>query len=134
VSWSPAAGRDVRRHGDIYGMAKPNAAVRARRTEKKRKRREARKVVTSARTADRDVNPFAPSLADVAGFQQMFLRRPVPCVFDGCAGSMTFVEGSDRQPTEEEKEKYPWAATMFERVCGICGQRSPASQGAPDFG
>lgn len=72
------------------------------------------------------------SLQEVAGPMRMFMRTSVSCVA-ACSGRMSFIEGSERWPTEKESEAVPGAVIAFDRRCNTCGETAPAVLGAPMF-
>ena len=78
------------------------------------------------------VGPLAKAYEGI--FRSVFQRASVPCTVSGCAGTMRYVEGTDREPSADERRQYPGAAVAFVRECGVCGFQAPSVQGGMEFG
>lgn len=80
----------------------------------------------------------AAMMAQLGGDPQlmrgMAQRAPVNCTQRGCRGSLRYVEGTERAPTDAERQSFPGAALAFDRACADCGFRGAALQGGVDFG
>lgn len=68
------------------------------------------------------------ALADIVGSFKMFMRAPVPCGGD-CTGSMMYVEGSERWPSESERTTVPDAVIAYDRRCTVCGRTTASTIG-----
>ena len=78
---------------------------------------------------------YGPMAKEFEGmFRSAFQRTSVPCTVSGCAGTMRYVAGTDREPSTEERRQYPGAAVAFVRECGVCGYQAPSVQGGMEFG
>ena len=78
---------------------------------------------------------YGPMAKEFEGiFRSAFQRTSVPCTVAGCAGTMHYVAGTDREPSTEERRQYPGAAVAFVRQCRVCGYQGASVQGGMEFG
>jgi hypothetical protein len=62
-------------------------------------------------------------VAEVAEPMRPFMSAPVPCGTP-CSGSMIYVEGSERWPSQPEQASMPDLMLAYDRTCTICGRQA----------